>query len=98
MARFDVYYGASGKGYLLDCQTEILKDFDTRIVVPLLPHSGMTAVTRLHPTFEIKGQQYILSTQLIFAIPRNRLSKPIANLSKHSFEIIDALDMLISGY
>ena len=35
MARFDVYRGTGGADLLLDCQSDLLRDLNTRFVVPL---------------------------------------------------------------
>ncbi|MGY0709320.1 CcdB family protein [Azospirillum argentinense] len=37
MARFDVHRRLDGPGFLLDLQANILRDLNTRFVVPLLP-------------------------------------------------------------
>ena len=98
MARFDVHVGARGKGYLLDCQTDLLSHLETRVVVPLLPAKGLPAATRLNPVFEIEASPVVMSTQLIFAIPVEHLGRRVASLAKEHLTILNALDMLISGY
>ena len=97
MARFDVYPGAPGKGYLLDCQADILSVLSTRTVVPLLPLAGMPLTPRLNPVFVIEGEDHIMMTQHIFAIPKDRLGRPVAALAQRHDCIIDALDLLITG-
>jgi toxin CcdB len=98
MARFDVYKGARGKGYLLDCQSDWLDEFDTRVVVPLMPLADLKVASRLNPIFEIDGQPHIMSTQLIFAIPTERLGQRNGTLDSEHFAIITALDTLIGTY
>jgi toxin CcdB len=98
MARFDVYPGARGKGYLLDCQADVLGHLDTRVVVPLLPAAGLPVATRLNPIFEVEAAKVVMSTQLIFAIPVQHLDRRIASLPDHHAEIVNALDMLLTGY
>ena len=98
MARYDVYPGSRGLGYLLDCQSELLGDLVTRVVVPLMPAKGFEPVPRLNPAFAINGEELIMATQLIFAIPRDRLQPPIANLESEHFTIVGALDVLVTGY
>ena len=98
MARFDVYPGARGKGYLLDCQADILDELSTRVVVPLVPVGGLPKATRLNPMFSISGQNYVMSTQLIFAIPAERLSPTVGNLKDEHPIIMNALDMLLTGF
>ena len=97
MARFDVY-DAAGPGYLLDCQADLLSHFKTRFVVPLLPAEGAMAASRLHPIFQVEGQKLVMVTQLASAIPLAELKKKITSLSEQQPAIMNALDMLITGY
>jgi len=98
MARFDVYPGAHDKGFLLDCQADLLDHLETRVVVPLLPAAGLPAATRLNPIFEVEGAQVVMSTQLIFAIPIQHLNRRTSSLAKQHVAILNALDMLLTGY
>ncbi len=98
MARFDVFQGATGRGYLLDCQSDVVDVLDTRVVIPLMPAKGLPMITRLNPIFEIEGQPCVLSTQLIFAIPTERLGNKILNLSNEDLIITAAIDLLMTGY
>ena len=98
MARFDVYPGARGRGYLLDCQADLLSDLETRVVVPLLPASGIPQASRLNPVFDVEGDTVVMGTQLIFAMPVERLSARVASLAKEHLVVMNALDMLFSGY
>ncbi len=98
MARFDIYPGAKDIGFLLDCQADLLSDLSTRAVVPLLPMSGLPKATRLNPVFGIDGKDYVMSTQLIFAIPMARLAPPVGNLTSQHSTIMNALDMLLTGF
>ena len=91
MARFDVYTGVRGKGYLLDCQADLLDERETRMVIPLLPAGGLPRATRLNPLFQVGTEQVVMSTQLIFAIPRERLAEPVVSLADQHTTIMDAL-------
>ena len=62
---FDVYKGATARGLLLDTQSDLLDEFGSRVVVPLMPIEDVQTVSRLHPVFEIEGHRYIMSTQSI---------------------------------
>lgn len=97
MAQYDVYPGSVGKGFLLDCQSALLAELETRVVVPLMPAAAMPVATRLNPIFQIEGEKFVMATQLIFAIPRARLTRPIDNLSREHDRIMSALDILWSG-
>lgn len=98
MARYDVYPGSRGLGYLLDCQSDLLDDLVTRVVVPLMPAAGFDPVPKLNPLFTVDGQPFAMATQLIFAIPKERLQRPVANLESEHFTIVGALDVLLTGF
>jgi toxin CcdB len=98
MARFDVYQGSRGKGYLLDCQSDVLDHLETRVVVPLLPAAGLPVATRLNPAFQVEGTSVVMSTQLIFAIPVQHLGRRSGSLASQHLPIMNALDMLLTGY
>lgn len=97
MARFDVH-PHSGDGFLLDCQADLLSHLGTRLVVPLLPLRGAKTASRLHPVFEVEGEDMIMVTHLAAAISLRQLGKPIASLADQQAEIVGALDMLITGF
>lgn len=98
MARFDVYRDPRGT-LLLDCQSDILSGLNTRFVVPLLPpDKAPVAGLRLNPAFEIEGQPLVMYTQYAASVPVREMGKPIASLAADADKVVNALDMLISGY
>lgn len=99
MPRFDVYRGTGGADLLLDCQSNLLLDLNTRFVVPLqLPENAPKPARRLNPVFEIEGQQYVMVTQFAAAIARRECGQFVLSLASEQTTIMTALDMLISGY
>ncbi|CAN1552758.1 plasmid maintenance protein CcdB [Sphingomonadaceae bacterium] len=98
MARFDVYKSGNARGLLLDIQSDLLDEFGSRVIVPLLPAEDMQSVSRLHPVFVINDERYIMSTHLIFAIPVDRLGAKIGSLAQEDLVITSAVDTLLSGY
>ena len=98
MARFEIYKGSNAGSLLLDIQSDLLDEFGSRVVVPLLPAEGMQSVSRLHPEFVINDERYIMSTHLIFAIPVDRLGAKIGSLAHDDLVIMSAVDKLFSGY
>jgi toxin CcdB len=97
MARFDVYKSGNARGLLLDIQSDLLDEFGSRVIVPLLPAEDMQSVSRLHPVFVINDERYIMSTHLIFAIPVDRLGAKIGSLAQEDLVITSAVDKLLSG-
>lgn len=97
MARFDVYRATRVKGFLLDCQSNLLTNLATRVVVPLLPVQTIIAATRLNPVFTIEGDRYVMQTPMILSLPKERLVQPVVSLDEYHLEIMAALDTLWSG-
>lgn len=98
MAQFDIYAVPHGSGYLLDIQADVLRDFKTRIVVPLIPAvDAPKALSRLHPRFEVDGQMTIMATHLMAAIPVKELRRQIGTLAGDRYAILGALDFLLTG-
>ncbi|MQP64074.1 plasmid maintenance protein CcdB [Niveispirillum sp. SYP-B3756] len=64
MARFDVYPLGSGTGYVLDVQANLLRDLNTRMVVPLVARSqAPKPISRLNPIFRVMGEDFVMMTQ-----------------------------------
>lgn len=98
MARFDVHPNPDGFGYLLDCQADILSWLSTRFVVPLVPPEEAPRVAHLNPAFLIDDREYVMATQLAGAIPARALDDPVVSLADQHGTIMNALDMLLTGY
>jgi toxin CcdB len=96
MAQFDVH--RLGGGLVLDCQSDLLGHLVSRLVVPLVLRSKAPApVTRLNPVFKIDGKDHVMMTQSAAAVRAQQLGDRVGSLADRQFEIIDALDVLISG-
>jgi toxin CcdB len=99
MPRYDVFAGRVEGNYLLDVQSDLLDNFKTRVVVPLLPAAAVPPPMRkLHPIFEINGRRLVMATHLIATIPASELGESRLNLTKHHDDIVAALDMLFQGF
>ena len=98
MAQFDYYPQRRIKGYWLDCQTDLLDDIESRFVVPLLPFESVPSpIRQLNPVFEITGSSFVLLTQQAGPAPAADLGKPAGSLADYRYEILNALDFLITG-
>jgi toxin CcdB len=99
MSRFVAYARGSGPGFLLDCQADLLSDLNTRFVVPLLPRAeAPIPAARLNPLFEIRGVPCVMVTQFASTVSLRELGDPAASLANREHEILNALDMLITGF
>jgi toxin CcdB len=98
MAQFDVHRLSPGGGLVLDCQSDLLQQLNTRFVVPLIPEEDAPQpARRLNPTFVIDGESFVMVTQFAAAVHSNELGEAVASVRDQSFEVIGALDVLISG-
>ena len=99
MARFDIFENKDGAGYLLDIQSDLLSGLNTRVVVPLLPQSSAPSPAQgLNPVFNIEGQEVVMATQYMAAVPEGELRFGAGNLAGQQDEISAALDMLFLGF
>jgi toxin CcdB len=105
MARFDVYANpgshAATTPYLLDVQSDLLDGLDSRVVVPLrrLEHfPSVRLSTRLTPVLSIDGEDFLLETPKMAAVPQRVLRSPVATLADRQSDITAALDFLFQGY
>ena len=99
MARFNVYVNPHSSGYLLDVQADVHSHFNTRMVVPLLPidHAPKPA-NILNPLFSIVGEQHVMMTQFMAAVPVKVLQSAAFSVSDRHNEIVAALDLLLHGF
>ena len=105
MARFDVYANpgshASTTPYLLDVQSDLLDGLDTRMVVPLRSLNAFPKVklsTRLTPVLSIRGEELLMETPKMGAVPQRVLKTPVTSLASEQAQISAALDFLFQGY
>ena len=84
---------------MLDVQSDLLFDLNTRVVVPLLPEKvAPRPAERLNPVFGIDGTPHVMATQFIAAVPKRVLGDPIDSLSREADDITAAIDMLTQGF
>jgi toxin CcdB len=104
MSQFTVHKNKNPKSksafpYLLDVQSDLLADLQTRVVVPL---AKLTALRKkpmkdLTPVVDIDGGKYLLLVPQLAGIAANELGPAVSNVSSHRDEIVAALDFLITG-
>ena len=106
MARFDVYPNpgnhANTTPYLLEIQSDLLADLETRVVVPLRSLKKFPDVAlsdRLTPRLKLNGEEFLLETPKMAAVPKRILRSPATTLSQSQQDKITvALDFLFHGY
>ena len=101
MAQFDVYENINPRTneeipYLLDIQNDILKNLQTRVVVPLV--LNMKPAKILNPQFEINNLTVTMSTVELAGISMNNLGSVVCSLKDKRDEIISAVDFMTTGF
>jgi len=99
VAKFEVFVNLDANGYLLDVQTDLLDELNTRVVVPLIElEQAPPGARRLNPVFVVKGVQVVMMPQYLSPVPVKILKSPIANLQSEFSQITAALDMVFQGF
>lgn len=98
MARFDAWPDPDGSGWLLDVQADLLRDLNTRVVVPLMPRDrAPLPAARLNPVLVVAGSEHVMVTQFLSAVPVAMLKGAPVSLAGQAEQIMGALDMLLTG-
>ncbi len=85
--------------YFVDVQTDLLNELNTRIVIPLSPREmmGNINVKKLCPVIEINEGVFILLAHQMTTVPRTVLKKKVTILEQYRYEILGAIDLLLTG-
>jgi toxin CcdB len=97
--QFDVYRNVGEPGYLLDCQADALSSLSTRVVVPLFPPDYAPLPSRrLNPVLRVGDEDVVMMTHFAAAVPRRTLGDVVGSLANEHMAIMNAFDMLLTGY
>jgi toxin CcdB len=101
MPQFDVFRNPRRGPYplLVDLQSDLLAQLETRIVAPLAPRDRYPAAppVRLAPLATVDGIEHVIVVPLAAAVHRSILGKPVGSLASRRAELIAALDLLFTG-
>ncbi|BDU73353.1 CcdB family protein [Mesoterricola silvestris] len=105
MAQFSVHANpnARSKGevpYLLDVQSDLMSLLATRVVVPLYRPEGARsqALTRLTPEVRFQGMPLIAMVPEMAGIRGRDLGAAVGELASARKEILQAIDLLLTGF
>lgn len=101
MAQFDVYENIHSQTkenipYLLDIQNDILKNLNTRVVIPLA--INQKTIEHLSPIFQINNLEVTMLTTQLAGVPISALGDKVCNLEDKRSDIINAIDFMITGF
>jgi len=97
VAHYDVWQSPDGAELLLEVQANVLSEYSSRVVVPLVPRTEHRPASRLNPVFSIGEREWTLYTQYIAAVPVRILKHRVANVTREHDRIVAALDFLFTG-
>ena len=86
--------------YLLDVQSNLIGELETRVVVPLYPAKSMKGrtVRNLMPSIDIEGKAFVMGTPEMAGIPKCALGPVVADATHLRGEILSAIDFLLLGF
>jgi hypothetical protein len=71
---------------------------ETVIVAPLHGKDRLPPLERIRPLVAIEGREYIVAVDRLAAIDRRTLGERIGSLDAHRYDLIRALDVLLTGF
>ena len=85
--------------YLVDVQNDFFDELNSRIVIPLSAHNTLnqTNAKRLCPIINVNGEQFVLLTHQMTSIPKTMLKKRVTSLENLRYEILGAIDFLVTS-
>lgn len=105
MPQFTVYRNKSPRSkstfpFLVDVQSDLLEQLQTRVVIPLTRTAGVAKkpLGQLTPALKFDGDSYVLMTPQLAGVARTELGAPAGTLAGERNAIIAAMDFLLTGY
>ena len=85
---------------LVDVQGELLRDLETRVVIPLIKSAAFTSfpLGLVMPAVEIEGESYVLVTPQLAGVSQWDLGPHTGSVAAHSHAIFTAMDILLRGF
>ena len=85
---------------LVDVQSELLCDLETRVVIPLVKSAAFTSfpLGLVMPTVEVEGESYLLVAPQLAGVSRWDLGQHAGSVATHFRSIATALDLVLRGF
>ena len=85
--------------YFVDVQSDLLSDLNSRIVIPLSAQKTLNNLNakRLCPIIKIDDKPFILLTHQMTSVPCSILKKEVITLEHYRYDILGAIDLLLTG-
>ncbi len=105
MPQFTVYRNKSPRTkstfpFLVDVQSDLLDQLQTRVVIPLTRTAGLAKkpLSHLTPALTFDGESYVLMTPQLAGVARTDLGALAGSLAGERQAIVAAMDFLLTGY
>jgi len=105
MAAYSVFRNPNPKTnaaipFLLDVQSEVFSMLGTRVMVPLYrtDAADVHAMSRLTPVVVFQDQSLVAMVPELAGIPRQELGAMAGDLLSARGEILEAMDLLLTGF
>jgi len=104
MAQFTVHRNKNARTkatfpYLVDVQSDLLEDLQTRVVIPLskVPAITKKPLSQLTPILQFAGEAHVLVIPQLAGIARTELGVAAGSLADRRDIILAAMDFLLTG-
>ena len=86
--------------YLLDVQSDIIDELNTRLVIPLflLDEVNGRPARRLTPVLKVDGEDFLVMTHEMASVRQSQLGEEVVSVREHRQAIKNALDFLLDGF
>jgi toxin CcdB len=105
VAQFAVYRNKSPRSkatypFLVDVQSDLLDELQTRVVIPLTKASTLAKrpLNNLTPSLKFDGGTYLLMTPQLAGVARKDLGALTGSLAEQRQVIVAAVDFLLVGF
>lgn len=85
--------------YFVDVQSDLLDELNSRIVIPLSTPGALNNLNanKLCPIIEIDEGAFVLLTHQMTSVPYSALRREVTSLENYRYEILGAIDLLLTG-
>ena len=104
MAQFSVHKNKNPKTraiypFLVDIQADLLRDLQTRVVVPLVRQTSMgkKPIDSLTPMVEVEGQRFLMLVPQLAGVALTELGPKVSSIAGQRAEVVAAIDFLVTG-
>ena len=86
--------------YLLDVQSDIIDELNTRLVIPLflLDEVNGRPARRPTPVLNVDGEDFLVMTHEMASVRQSQLGEEVVSVQEHRQAIKNALDFLLDGF